>query len=92
MKEIKCPHCGTTFSVNDSDYESIVSQIRNDEFNRSLQERLQERDLLYKQRVDEMKRREEEMRRAEQQNYQLKLHDELDKLKSQLVEKQSELD
>lgn len=92
MKEIKCPHCGTTFSVNDSDYESIVSQIRNDEFNRSLQERLQERDLLYKQRVDEMKRREEEMRRAEQQNYQLKLHDELDKLKSQLVAKQSELD
>ncbi len=92
MKEIKCPHCGTTFSVNDSDYESIVSQIRNDEFNRSLQERLQERDLLYKQRVEEMKRREEEMRRAEQQNYQLKLHDELDKLKSQLVDKQSELD
>ena len=92
MKEIKCPHCGTTFSVNDSDYESIVSQIRNDEFNRSLQERLHERDLLYKQRVEEMKRREEEMRRAEQQSYQLKLHDELDKLKSQLVAKQSELD
>ena len=92
MKEIKCPHCGTTFSVNDSDYESIVSQIRNDEFNRSLQERLHERDLLYKQRVEEMKRREEEMRRAEQQSYQLKLHDELDKLKSQLVDKQSELD
>ena len=40
MKEIKCPKCGTTFSVNESDYESIVSQIRNDEFNRSVEERL----------------------------------------------------
>ena len=92
MKEIKCPHCGTTFSVNDSDYESIVSQIRNDEFNRSLAERMHERDLLYKQRVEEMKRREEEMRRAEQQNYQILLHNELDKLKTQLASKQAEVD
>ena len=92
MKEIKCPHCGTTFSVNDSDYESIVSQIRNDEFNRSLAERMHERDLLYKQRVEEMKRREEEMRRAEQQNYQILLHNELDKIKTQLASKQAEVD
>ena len=40
MKEIKCPNCGTTFSVNESDYESIVTQIRTDEFNRSVAERV----------------------------------------------------
>ena len=32
MKELKCPHCGKTFQVDEADYESIVSQIRNDEF------------------------------------------------------------
>ncbi|MBP5515639.1 MAG: DUF2130 domain-containing protein [Bacteroidales bacterium] len=42
MKEIKCPHCGTSFTVNDSDYEAIVSQIRTKEFNQSLEERLHE--------------------------------------------------
>ena len=32
MKELKCPHCGKTFQVDEADYESIVSQVRNDEF------------------------------------------------------------
>ena len=54
MKEIKCPNCGTTFSVNDSDYESIVSQIRNDEFNRALEERLHEHDALVKLKLDKV--------------------------------------
>ncbi len=40
MKEIKCPKCGTIFTVNESDYESIVNQIRTDEFNRLVDERL----------------------------------------------------
>jgi hypothetical protein len=52
MKEIKCPNCGTTFSVNDADYDSIVSQIRNDEFNRSLEERLREHDALIRLKLD----------------------------------------
>lgn len=39
MKELKCPHCGKTFQVDEADYESIVSQIRNNEFENELKRR-----------------------------------------------------
>lgn len=39
MKELKCPHCGKTFQVDEADYESIVSQVRNDEFKEELRRR-----------------------------------------------------
>ena len=32
MKELKCPKCGTMFTVNEADFETIVSQVRNHEF------------------------------------------------------------
>ena len=32
MNEIKCPKCGTVFKINESDYDSIVKQIRDKEF------------------------------------------------------------
>lgn len=32
MNEIKCPKCGTIFKINESDYVSIVKQIRDKEF------------------------------------------------------------
>ena len=32
MKEIKCPKCGTMFTVNEADFETIVCQVRNQEF------------------------------------------------------------
>ena len=36
MNEIKCPKCGTTFQINEEDYESISKQIRDMEFNKEL--------------------------------------------------------
>lgn len=39
MKELKCPHCGKTFQVDEADYESIVSQVRNNEFENELKRR-----------------------------------------------------
>ena len=44
MKELKCPHCGKTFQVDEADYESIVSQVRNDEFKEELKEELKIRE------------------------------------------------
>ena len=40
MSEIKCPKCGTVFTIDESEYASIVQQIRDKEFEKSLQERL----------------------------------------------------
>lgn len=36
MNEIKCPKCGTMFQINETDYESIVKQIRNKEFEKEI--------------------------------------------------------
>ena len=32
MKELKCPKCGNVFQVDEADYASIVSQVKNQEF------------------------------------------------------------
>lgn len=36
MNEIKCPNCGTVFQIDEQDYESIVKQIRDKEFEKEL--------------------------------------------------------
>ena len=42
MKELKCPNCGQVFQVNEADYASIVSQVKNAEFNAEVDRRLAE--------------------------------------------------
>ena len=42
MNEIKCPSCGKVFQIDEKDYESIVKQIRNHEFEEELQRREKE--------------------------------------------------
>jgi len=39
MHEIKCPNCGKVFSVDESGYAAIVSQVRDEEFHKELRER-----------------------------------------------------
>ena len=41
MHEIKCPHCGRTFTVDEAGYADIVKQVRDDEFEKQLHERLE---------------------------------------------------
>lgn len=40
MEEIKCPHCGTVFSVDESEYASFVEQVRNKEFDKALEKEI----------------------------------------------------
>lgn len=53
MNEIKCPKCGTVFQIDESDYDSIVKQIRNHEFEKELQEREQQHQFHEKTAVKE---------------------------------------
>jgi len=39
MNEIKCPHCGQVFTIDQSQFESIVLQVRNQEFQKEIQEK-----------------------------------------------------
>ena len=36
-REVKCPHCGTTLTIDEASYASIVQQVRNAEFNRAVE-------------------------------------------------------
>ena len=36
MNELKCPNCGTVFQIDEQDYESIVKQIRDKEFEKEI--------------------------------------------------------
>jgi len=40
MKDIKCPSCGKTFRIDPSSFEEILHQIKDEEFNKQLKERL----------------------------------------------------
>ena len=40
MKEIKCPSCGKSFGIDPSSFQEILGQIKNEEFNKQIQERL----------------------------------------------------
>lgn len=36
MNEIKCPKCGTLFTINETDYENVIKQIRDKEFEKEI--------------------------------------------------------
>ena len=48
MNEIKCPHCGKAFKVDEAGYADILKQVRDSEFEQQLHERLElaEKDKL----------------------------------------------
>ena len=52
MKELKCPKCGSVFSVDEADYALILAQVKNREFNEEIKRRLVE---LHQQHLAEQK-------------------------------------
>lgn len=57
MKELKCPQCGSVFSVDEADYASLVNQVRNQEFEAELKARMNlvERQQSIKQEAEALK-------------------------------------
>lgn len=41
MKELKCPHCGKTFTIDEADYAAILAQVKNQEFEDEINRRLE---------------------------------------------------
>ncbi|CAB4597547.1 MAG: DUF2130 domain-containing protein [Actinobacteria bacterium] len=52
MHEIKCPHCGENFKVDESGYAEILRQVRDDAFDKALSERLEIADREKKAAVE----------------------------------------
>ena len=57
MKELKCPKCGNAFVVDEADYASILSQVKNAEFQEEVERRMEEfhRQQRAEQKADALK-------------------------------------
>ena len=80
MNEIKCPKCGTIFKISESDYNSIIKQIRDKEF-------LHEIELREKQYLID---KENAIKIAEG-NIEKKFNDRLNKKDLEIIELKGEL-
>ena len=81
MAELKCPHCGQAFTVDDTELSSIISQIRDNEFKKDLDSRISELEehMLQKHEL-ELEAQENEIRlsvKEDQEKELQKLRDEL---------------
>ncbi len=80
MKELKCPHCGNVFTVDENDYAALLGQVRNAEFETELARRIHELEQTQKAR----EQAEEARRKAEEQARQTQLQIQLQQLQSQV--------
>lgn len=88
MKELKCPQCGSVFTVDEADYASIVSQVKTHEFDAEVKSRLEEI-----QKQNEVRQEAESLKIS--QEFQGKLNAkelELSKKDSEIVKLQAQLD
>ena len=72
MNQIKCPNCGMQFTIDESNYESIVKQIRDHQFKEELNRTAKEYDEKLKKEIDLLK--------SKTENENQKLLNEKDKL------------
>ena len=81
MNKIKCPKCGEVFSIDEADYAKILSQVKNEEFDKELGRR--EKKILEKSKLAA-----EVAKQNETKAYDKKIAE----LEAQLREQQSKLD
>ena len=86
MNEIKCPKCGTMFQIDEKDYDSIVKQIRDGEFNAEIKRREEELRKYTKSEIDSLKERLDFEKKSELSNKEL----EIERFKNQI--RQSEIE
>lgn len=51
MNEIKCPHCGTVFTINETEYSQLLAQVRGAEFEKEIHERLERETALLEEKA-----------------------------------------
>ena len=70
MKELKCPKCGSTFTVDEADYALLLSQVKNNEFETELARRMHELEQTQQARQQAEKQAEQARLQAEQARQQ----------------------
>ncbi|MCB5092626.1 DUF2130 domain-containing protein [Streptococcus mutans] len=51
MNEIKCPRCGTVFTINETEYSQLLAQVRGAEFEKEIHERLERETALLEEKA-----------------------------------------
>ncbi|MGV3311532.1 DUF2130 domain-containing protein [Streptococcus suis] len=52
MQQITCPHCGTAFQVNETEYSQLLAQVRGVEFDKEVHDRLARETELLTQKAE----------------------------------------
>ncbi len=96
MAELKCPHCGQAFTVDDTELSSIVQQIRDKEFEKDIEKRISElkEHMMMTHRL-EMEAKENEIKLMSQNEHEKeiqKLKSQLEKATDRAVQLQAQLD
>ena len=96
MAELKCPHFGQAFTVDDTELSSIVQQIRDKEFEKDIEKRISElKDHMMMTHRLEMEAKENEIKLMSQKEYDKeiqKLKSQLEKVTDRAVQLQAQLD
>ena len=95
MAEIRCPHCGEVFQVDETEYAQIVRQVRDAEFTRELEAREQmaerERASAVEAAVAQARQEAQELAAREREELQGKLAKELTGAREASAKKDEEL-
>ncbi len=89
MRELKCPHCGNVFTVDENDYAALLVQVKNAEFERELARRVHE--LEQSQQAREQVQRQAEAARQQAAQAQMQLQIQTLQAQVQQAEQQREL-
>lgn len=96
MAELKCPHCGQVFKVDESELDSIVKQIRDGEFKHEVDSRVAEavKSLSEKHEL-ELKAKESDIKLKTQESFEkeiLKLKEKMQKAETENQKLQAAVD
>ena len=95
MAELKCPHCGQAFTVDDTEVSSISQQIRDKECQKDLESRVSELEEHMREKHElELEAKENEIKSQDREAYEKeikKLQDRLKKEETKVVSLQNDL-
>lgn len=95
MAELKCPHCGQAFTVDDTEVSSIIQQIRDKEFQKDLKSRVSEMEEHMREKHElELEAKENEIKSQDREAYEKeikKLQDRLKKEEAKVTSLQNDL-
>ena len=97
MNEIKCPNCGEVFTVNESQYSELLSQVRTAEFDKEIHERIRQELALAEQKAlieqqEKLAKKDQEIAQLQNQIQQFDTEKELAKKEVEQTASQSLLE